>query len=111
MPGWNFADAFEVVAEALPDATAQVHGDRRYTWREYDRRSDGIALALLEDGAQQQDKVALYVHNGPEYMESCTGAWKAGLAPVNTNYRYTADELEDELQVADLDVRAGEPVT
>ena len=93
MPGWNFADAFEVVAEALPDATAQVHGDRRYSWREFDRRSDGIALALLEAGAEQQDKVALYVHNGPEYMESCTGAWKAGLVPVNTNYRYTADEL------------------
>ena len=94
MPGWNFADAFEVVAEQLPDATAQVHGDRRYTWKEFDRRSDGIALTLLEAGAQQQDKVALYVHNGPEYMEACTGAWKAGLAPVNTNYRYTADELE-----------------
>jgi fatty-acyl-CoA synthase len=93
MPGWNFADAFEVVAEALPDATAQVHGDRRYSWKEFDRRSDGVALALIEDGAQQQDKVALYVHNGPEYMEACTGAWKAGLAPVNTNYRYTADEL------------------
>ena len=93
MPGWNFADAFEVVAEQLPDATAQVHGDRRYTWREFDRRSDGVALALLEAGAERQDKVALYVHNGPEYMEACTGAWKAGLVPVNTNYRYTADEL------------------
>ena len=93
MPGWNFADAFEVIAEQLPDAPAQVHGDRRSTWREFDRRSDGVALALLEAGAERQDKVALYVHNGPEYMEACTGAWKAGLVPVNTNYRYTADEL------------------
>ncbi len=70
-----------------------MHGDRRSTWREFDRRSDGVALALLEAGAERQDKVALYVHNGPEYMEACTGAWKAGLVPVNTNYRYTADEL------------------
>ena len=93
MPGWNFADAFEVVAEALPDATAQVHGDRRISWKDFDRRSDGIALALLRDGGRHQDKVALYVHNGPEYMEACTGAWKAGMVPVNTNYRYTADEL------------------
>jgi fatty-acyl-CoA synthase len=93
MPGWNFADAFEVVAEALADATAQVHGDRRISWRDFDRRSDGVALALLEAGAEQQAKVALYLHNGPEYMEACTGAWKAGLVPVNTNYRYTADEL------------------
>ncbi len=93
MPGWNFADAFEVVAEQLPDATAQVHGDRRYSWKEFDRRSDGIALSLLEAGAEHQDKVALYLQNGPEYMEACTGAWKAGLVPVNTNYRYTEDEL------------------
>jgi 3-oxocholest-4-en-26-oate---CoA ligase len=93
MGGWNFADAFEVVAEQLPDATAQVHGDRRFTWKEFDRRSDGVALTLLTAGARHQDKVALYLHNGPEYMEACTGAWKAGLVPVNTNYRYTEDEL------------------
>ena len=29
----------------------------------------------------------------PEYLESLFGALKAGLATVNTNYRYTADEL------------------
>jgi 3-oxocholest-4-en-26-oate---CoA ligase len=93
VPGWNFADAFEVVADTFPEATAQVQGDRRITWRDFDRRSDGVALRLLEEGAQHQDKVALYLHNGPEYLEACVGAWKAGLVPVNTNYRYTEDEL------------------
>jgi len=93
MAGWNFADVFEVVAETLPDATAQVHGDRRTTWAEFDRRADGVARALLDAGAEQGDKVALYVHNAPEYLEACYGAWKAGLAPVNTNYRYAEDEL------------------
>ena len=38
MPGWNFADVWEVVAEQIPDAQAQVHGDRRVTWAEFDRR-------------------------------------------------------------------------
>ena len=93
MPGWNFADVWEVVAEQLPDAAAQVHGDRRVTWQEFDRRADGVARTLLDAGAAQQDKVALYLHNGPEYLEACFGAWKAGLVPVNTNYRYTEDEL------------------
>ena len=32
MPGWNFADVWEVIAEQIPDAPAQVHGDRRVTW-------------------------------------------------------------------------------
>ena len=48
---------------------------------------------LLGSGAVEQDKVAQYLYNAPEYMESIFAAFKAGLAAVNTNYRYTADEL------------------
>src|SRR6188508_693516 len=88
MPGWNFADVWEVVAEALPDATAQVQGDRRITYADFDKRADGIAKAFLDGGAKHQDKVGLYLYNCPEYLESMFAAFKAGLAPVNTNYRY-----------------------
>jgi 3-oxocholest-4-en-26-oate---CoA ligase len=91
--GWNFADVFEILADRIPDALAQRQGDRSTTWAEFDRRADGIAAALLAAGALEQDKVAQYLYNGPEYLESTFGAWKAGLATVNTNYRYTADEL------------------
>ena len=89
----SFADVWEGVADALPDAQAQVHGDRRYTWSQMDRRADGVARALLDVGAQQGDKVAQYLYNGPEYLESLFGIVKVGCAPVNTNYRYTDDEL------------------
>jgi fatty-acyl-CoA synthase len=93
MPGWNFADIWEVVAQNLPDAQAQVQGDRRYTWSEFDRRANGIAQALLDAGVQEQDKVAQYLFNGPKYLESMFATFKAGLAPINTNYRYLDDEL------------------
>jgi fatty-acyl-CoA synthase len=93
MAGWNFADLWEGIAGKFPDAPAQVHGDRRTTWREFDERANGIARFLLDGGAEQQDKVALYLYNGPEYLESCAGLFKAGLVPVNTNYRYLDDEL------------------
>ncbi|CAN5548924.1 acyl-CoA synthetase [soil metagenome] len=93
MPGWNLAEVWEAVADAQPDAPAQVQGDRRSTWAELDRRADGVAAALLELGVSHQDKVAQYLYNCPEYLESLYGAWKAGLVPVNTNYRYTDDEL------------------
>jgi acyl-CoA synthetase (AMP-forming)/AMP-acid ligase II len=89
----SFADVWEQVADAFPDATAQIHGDRRYTWREFDRRADGVAQALLDAGLTHQDKVAQYLYNCPEYMESVFGATKVGGVPVNTNYRYTDDEL------------------
>jgi 3-oxocholest-4-en-26-oate---CoA ligase len=90
---WNFADVWETVAGLLPDATAQVQGDRRLTWAELDRRANGVARALLESGAVHQDKVAQYLYNCPEYLESMYGAFKAGLVPVNTNYRYADEEL------------------
>ena len=37
--------------------------------------------------------MALYLYNGPEYLEATFAAFKAGLVPVNTNYRYVDDEL------------------
>jgi fatty-acyl-CoA synthase len=89
----SFADVWEAVADALPDAQALVHGDRRVTWSQMDRRADGVAQALLDGGAVQGDKVAQYLYNCPEYLESLFGIVKAGCAPVNTNYRYTDDEL------------------
>ena len=90
---WNFADVWEAVAEVAPEALAQVHGDRVVTWAEFDQRANGIAAAFLREGCQQQDKVALYLHNGPEYLQSAFACMKAGLVPVNTNYRYQQDEL------------------
>ncbi len=93
MSGWSFADVWEVVAAQLPDAPAQIQGDRRVTWREFDRRANGVAQHLLDAGVQEQDKVAQYLYNCPEYMESVFAAFKAGLAPINTNYRYLDDEL------------------
>lgn len=90
---WTFADVWETIAEELSDKTALVHGDQRICWREFDSRADGLAQALLDSGLQPQDKVALYLHNAPAYMEGAFAALKAALVPVNTNYRYTGDEL------------------
>jgi 3-oxocholest-4-en-26-oate---CoA ligase len=93
MSGWNFADIWEVVAEQLPESSCQVQGDRRLTWAEVDRRANGVARTLLDRGAPEQGKVAQYLYNCPEYVESMFAAFKAGLVPINTNYRYQDDEL------------------
>lgn len=92
--GWNFGDVFEVIAEELPEAPAQAQGDRRMTWFEFDRRADGVARALIDEAkASKQDKVAIYLYNCPEYIETVFACMKAGLVPVNTNYRYGDEEL------------------
>jgi acyl-CoA synthetase (AMP-forming)/AMP-acid ligase II len=90
---WNFATVWETIADAVPDRVAQMHGGRAILWRDFDRRAGGIAAALINAGLRRQDKVALYLHNAPAYLESAFAAMKAGLVPVNTNYRYTGEEL------------------
>ena len=93
MSDWNFADVWELVATAHPDAQALGQGPRTVGWSEFDRRANGVAAALLAAGLGHQSKVAEYLYNSPEYLETLFGAFKAGLVPVNTNYRYTEDEL------------------
>ena len=90
---WNFADVWEAVAQTVPDRVAQIHGARSITWRTFDGHANGLAWSLLEAGFARQDKVALYLHNGHEYLQSAFACLKAGLVPVNTNYRYQHDEL------------------
>ncbi len=93
MTEWTFPDVWEAVADTVPAQIAQVYGASRTTWRDFDRRADGIARTLLQAGLKRQDKVALYLYNTPAYMEASFGAMKASLVPVNTNYRYVQDEL------------------
>jgi acyl-CoA synthetase (AMP-forming)/AMP-acid ligase II len=90
---WNFADVWEAVADRFPDEPALAAAGRGTSWRSFDERADGVAAALLAAGLGRQAKVAQYLFNGPEYLESVFACFKAGLVPVNTNYRYTGDEL------------------
>ncbi|MBX3314726.1 MAG: acyl-CoA synthetase [Actinobacteria bacterium] len=96
----------DAVAAAVPDRIALVHGDRRYRHDELAAESRRLASALhrrgfgirTERGAlagheSGQDHLALYLHNGPEYIVGMLGASKARLAPLNVNYRYVAEEL------------------
>jgi acyl-CoA synthetase (AMP-forming)/AMP-acid ligase II len=65
----------------------------RRSWAEFDRRAGGLARFLADAGLERQDKVAQYLYNCNEYLESVFASMKASLVPVNTNYRYGAEEL------------------
>ena len=93
MSGVNMADVLAAVAVAQPDAVAQVQGKRRFTWADFEVRTRRVARVLVARGARRQDKVAQYLYNCPEYLESMAAACRASLVPVNTNYRYVEREL------------------
>jgi fatty-acyl-CoA synthase len=99
----NMGDMWEAVADALGDETAQIHGERRESYREFEHRAARLAAALRAAGIRPGAKVAMYVYNAPEYLETCFAAFKLRAVPVNVNYRYLADELHYLLDNADAE--------
>lgn len=93
MSAWNFADVYEAVAARVPDAPCQIQGDRVITWAQFDSRTNRLAADMIEAGLTKQSKVAAYLFNCPEYLETYVAAFKGGFAPVNTNYRYGPEEV------------------
>ncbi|WP_163550422.1 AMP-binding protein [Candidatus Frankia nodulisporulans] len=105
--GYNIAAVHEAVAAAVPDRDCIVFRDRRLTYADIAERSRRFAHVLRDGGLgarpngraglgsheSQHDHLAVYAHNGNEYLEAMLGAFKARVAPVNVNYRYVAEEL------------------
>jgi fatty-acyl-CoA synthase len=92
-PPWNFADVYDAIAAAVPDRPCLVQGDRVVTWGEMDARAGALAADLTAAGLGTQSKLALYLYNGPEYLEGVVAAFKGRFVPVNTNFRYGPDEI------------------
>jgi len=90
---WTFADVWEAIAAIQPERPAFIQGERVLTWADFDARADALAAHMIAAGLTRQAKVAAYLYNGPEYLESYFAAFKGGFAPANTNYRYGPEEV------------------
>jgi acyl-CoA synthetase (AMP-forming)/AMP-acid ligase II len=90
---FNFADIWEMAADAVPDREALVVGDQRRTYAQLEERANRLAAWLAGQGVEAGDHVALYLENSAEYLEGMLAAYKLRAVPINVNYRYVADEL------------------
>ena len=93
MTSWNFADVWETIAATQPDDPALIRGASVRTWSEFNVRASALGERLLRAGLTHQSRVAQYLMNSMEYVESLFATFKVSMVPVNTNYRYVADEL------------------
>ena len=100
---FQFANAWEVIADTIPDSPALICGDEVRTWREYDERAARIAAALTAGGLGPDAKVGIYLHNCNEYLETQYATFKMRGCPINVNYRYKAEELVYLLDNADAE--------
>ncbi len=93
MPGWNLADVFETVVDAVAGREAVVADDGRLTYAELDDRANRLAHLLAGRGVTPGDRVGLLLRNGSQYLETMLAAFKLQAIPVNVHHRYTVDEL------------------
>ena len=110
MLSWNLADLLERVVDEVPGREAVVTTAAvRLTYAQFDERANQLAHVLASAGVGVDDRVALVVRNGHEYLEGMFAAFKLRAIPVNVNTRYTTDELEYLLADSDPQVVITEP--
>ncbi len=90
---FNFADVWEMAADAVPDRLALVVGEQRRTYGQLEDRANRLANHLLAQGVGPGQHVALYLENCAEYLEGMLACFKVRAVPINVNYRYVAGEL------------------
>lgn len=109
----NIATLHQGIARTVPDRECIVWRDQRKSWAVVAERARRFANLLTSHGIgvhgdpataqpweSPHDHLALYLYNGPEFLEAMLGAHLARVAPFNVNYRYVADELAQLLSSA-----------
>src|SRR5438034_2442418 len=85
-------------AAIYPEKLAVVHGDRRFTYREFDERCRRFADALRRRGIALGDTVAVLAPNVPALLEAHYGVPMAGAVLNALNYRLDARTIAFILQ-------------
>ena len=80
-------------AYMLPEKTAVVYGERRYTYAELEERVNRLCSRLRDSGLQKGDRVAFLCFNTPPQLEAHFAVPAAGLVLVAINTRLGKDEV------------------
>ena len=89
---------------ALIQPTSTAPYRREITWSVFDEKANRVANMLLSRGIRKGQKVAILLMNCLEWLPIYFGILKAGAIAVPLNFRYTSDEIDYCLKLADVDV-------
>lgn len=103
---FTFAEVFFSLAAELGEEPAFIQGDTTVSWSDFSSRVSAFAThlstagfgnhsprRLLQNHQSGQDHVAMCMQNSADYLVVYLGACAARTAPLNVNYKYTAEEL------------------
>ncbi len=87
----------ELVARAaaqFPDKPAILFKDQKISYSELNARVNRVANGLAALGVKPGDRVALYIHNLPQFVEAFYGVQVCGATAIPMNVMYKAGEIE-----------------
>ncbi len=91
----NLAYLLQRMARQFPERAALFHGTQTVaTYAQWARRCAHLAQQFQDAGLQPGDRIALFMHNHPRYLEVMFGAWWAGLAVVPINAKLHVREAQ-----------------
>ena len=85
-----------------PTSTAPYR--REITWSVFDEKANRVANLLLGRGIRKGQKVAILLMNCLEWLPIYFGILKSGAIAVPLNFRYTAQEIDYCVKLADVDI-------
>ena len=91
---------FELV-ESTPRAR---HYRREITWEVFNEKANRLANMLQQNGIGKGKKVAILLMNCIDWLPIYFGILKAGALAVPLNFRYSSDEIDYCLDLAEADV-------
>jgi amino acid adenylation domain-containing protein/FkbM family methyltransferase len=86
-------ERIEEMARLRPEAVAIIDGERRVTYRELDRRANGVARVLRARGVGLESLVAICMGRSAELVMAMLGVLKAGGAYVPLDPQHPKERL------------------
>ncbi len=89
----NLSMLLTKTARIFADKPALVHGDRQFTYAQFNARANRLANALRRLGLEPGQNVAILQYNYPETYESLFACFKCGMGAVPINFRLHPKEF------------------
>ena len=89
---------------SLIQATSNQPYRREITWGVFNEKANRVANMLIARGISRNQKVAILMMNSLEWLPIYMGILKSGAIAVPFNFRYTAEEINYCLDLAEVDI-------
>lgn len=88
----------------LMEPNPTTHYRREITWNVFNEKANRFANLLMQRGVVKGDKVGILLMNCLEWLPIYFGILKIGALAVPLNFRYTPEEIEYCVNLAEVDV-------